>query len=267
MLRRARFFPLFALVFASACSSAATDPPTTTTPTEEIGSEETAVGDDTGVPTEDSGTEDTAAPPVDGAKPDTKNPVDTAVPPTDTPCTATQWYRDEDGDGFGDSSKTMSACTKPTGHVADKTDCDDKRADVKPGGAEVCDGVDNDCNGTIDGAGCATVAGSYTGTYEIYTAENLGSSVINEMRCTGTSALTIDFKTTPVVKGTVTCKYAGGLTAFGKTQDGTIEATVKPDGTLDGKLTHKFSSSSSGASPWRTADCSLLLSMVWTVKD
>jgi hypothetical protein len=29
-------------------------------------------------------------------------------------------------------------------------DCDDTRANVKPGGTEVCDGIDNDCNGSVD---------------------------------------------------------------------------------------------------------------------
>jgi hypothetical protein len=49
--------------------------------------------------------------------------------------------RDEDGDTFG-------ACLD---------DCDDARADAHPGLAEICDGLDNDCNGFVDdlaGCGC-----------------------------------------------------------------------------------------------------------------
>jgi hypothetical protein len=34
-------------------------------------------------------------------------------------------------------------------------DCDDSRPDVRPGGVEVCDGADNDCNGVVDdGTSC-----------------------------------------------------------------------------------------------------------------
>ncbi len=54
-------------------------------------------------------------------------------------------YRDADGDGFGDPED--GACTPQPGFVANADDCDDSRADVRPGEASVCnDGVDNDCD-------------------------------------------------------------------------------------------------------------------------
>ena len=71
----------------------------------------------------------------------------------------TTWYRDADGDGFGDATQTTETCadTPPAGYVADNTDCDDTRGDAYPGGTEVaCDGIDQDCaNGdsTPDGDG------------------------------------------------------------------------------------------------------------------
>ena len=37
----------------------------------------------------------------------------------------TTFYRDADGDGFGQMSMSMTACDRPTGYVADNTDCDD----------------------------------------------------------------------------------------------------------------------------------------------
>ena len=64
----------------------------------------------------------------------------------------TVWYADTDSDGYGDATLTLSACEAPTGYVADNTDCDDAATGVNPGAEEVCDGVDNDCNGTIDGS-------------------------------------------------------------------------------------------------------------------
>jgi hypothetical protein len=62
----------------------------------------------------------------------------------------TEWYTDADGDGAGDATTAVIACEAPAGTVAYATDCDDSRADVRPGAAERCDGVDQDCDGTPD---------------------------------------------------------------------------------------------------------------------
>ncbi|NBO32644.1 MAG: hypothetical protein EBV05_14015, partial [Cyanobacteria bacterium WB6_1B_304] len=62
----------------------------------------------------------------------------------------TTWYRDADGDGYGTSSLTTQTCTPPAGYVADSTDCDDMRGTIHPGATEVCDSIDNDCDGLID---------------------------------------------------------------------------------------------------------------------
>jgi len=63
---------------------------------------------------------------------------------------ATPWYADADGDGYGDPATAVSACTPPEGHVADATDCDDSHASAAPGLEEVCDELDNDCDGDVD---------------------------------------------------------------------------------------------------------------------
>jgi hypothetical protein len=155
-------------------------------------------------------------------------------------CTAQTYYADTDGDGFGDPNATSSACSKPYGYVTDKTDCNDKSATVNPKAAEVCNGADDNCDGVIDGPACATFAHDYAGSYTMHTTEKLGASVLHDITCTGTSALTIDLSKSPVVKGTVTCKYAGSIGGFSKTQGGTLEGNVQPDGTVTGKLTHQF---------------------------
>jgi len=64
---------------------------------------------------------------------------------------ATVWYADSDGDGHGDPDDRLTACAAPSGYVADGDDCDDTEPLSYGGAAELCDGVDNDCNGTVDG--------------------------------------------------------------------------------------------------------------------
>ncbi|MBM4392422.1 MAG: hypothetical protein FJ090_14975, partial [Deltaproteobacteria bacterium] len=60
------------------------------------------------------------------------------------------WYRDSDGDGYGDPGLDTSDCAAPSGYVADDSDCDDADEDISPGASEVCNGLDDDCDGTAD---------------------------------------------------------------------------------------------------------------------
>ena len=102
------------------------------------------------------------------------------------------WYADADGDGFGDLSSMQTACTQPTGFVLNNTDCNDADATVFPNALELCDGLDNDCDGglvpaesDVDGDGyteCTIDAGGWDG----------GSAVVGGSDCDDADA-TLNF--------------------------------------------------------------------------
>jgi len=61
-----------------------------------------------------------------------------------------RFYRDADGDGFGDLSNFIDALEQPNGYVSDNTDFDDNDSNSYPGAPEICDNKDNNGNGQID---------------------------------------------------------------------------------------------------------------------
>ena len=73
------------------------------------------------------------------------------------------YYRDADGDGYGDPANTTEADSAPDGYVSDNTDCDDTNADVNPGATEVCNGIDDNCDGQIDEGVMTTYYGDADG--------------------------------------------------------------------------------------------------------
>ena len=60
------------------------------------------------------------------------------------------WYPDFDADGFGNEAWPTSACEAPTGFIADGGDCDDTDSAVNPDADEVCNGLDDNCDGAVD---------------------------------------------------------------------------------------------------------------------
>ncbi|MBL8685151.1 MAG: hypothetical protein JNK05_38595 [Myxococcales bacterium] len=76
------------------------------------------------------------------------------------------FYRDLDGDGFGDRNAmgmadVVMGCSAPMGFAVNNTDCDDRRASINPGAREVCDlvaNVDENCSGMAEeDCGCGSV--------------------------------------------------------------------------------------------------------------
>ncbi len=71
-------------------------------------------------------------------------------PPSQTPECTSAFFLDADGDGHGDPTVWATACSAPSGYADTNDDCDDTNAVVHPGADEICDGVDDDCDGSID---------------------------------------------------------------------------------------------------------------------
>jgi len=66
------------------------------------------------------------------------------------PCVESIFYADNDGDGYGDLSLDSLACEAPIGFVFDSTDCNDVNPEIHPGIIDICNALDDNCNGLTD---------------------------------------------------------------------------------------------------------------------
>jgi hypothetical protein len=62
------------------------------------------------------------------------------------------FYADVDQDTYGNAASTVPSCdaTAPAGYVSNSTDCNDSDAAVNPAATEVCNAIDDDCDGQTD---------------------------------------------------------------------------------------------------------------------
>lgn len=63
---------------------------------------------------------------------------------------APEWYQDADGDGYGNNDETINACLIQFGYASEGNDCDDQNPELHPFATEICDQIDQDCDGLVD---------------------------------------------------------------------------------------------------------------------
>ncbi len=98
---------------------------------------------------------------------------------------AVTYYADADADGFGDATVSMVSCSAMAGFVTDNTDCDDTNAAVNPSATEVCDGTDNNCDGTIDEGLAVTY-------YADVDADGFGNPAVSMLSCSAMAGFVTD---------------------------------------------------------------------------
>lgn len=113
----------------------------------------------------------------DGRDQDCDNAIDDGVKLT--------FYRDADGDGYGTTLSTTQACQPPAGYVTSSSDCNDSNASVNPAASEVCDGVDQNCNGNVD-------EGKKTTFYRDADGDGYGNISVTTDACTPPSGFTVN---------------------------------------------------------------------------
>ena len=101
---------------------------------------------------------------------------------------ALTWYADDDGDGYGDLASTTLACTQPTGFGTDDTDCDDTDSAVHPGATELCNSIDDNCDGTVDEATATDAVDWYADT----DGDGYGDAATTERACAQPSGYETD---------------------------------------------------------------------------
>jgi len=79
----------------------------------------------------------------------------------DNELTQYTWYPDADGDGWGAEVDAEISCKIPDDGSAESGDCDDADATISPDAVDILDGLDNNCDGSIDFASLDDL-GSFT---------------------------------------------------------------------------------------------------------
>ncbi|MEQ1721371.1 MAG: MopE-related protein, partial [Nitrosomonas sp.] len=89
------------------------------------------------------------------------------------------FYADVDGDGFGNAASSVLACSAPLGYVTNSTDCDDNNAAINPAALEVCNGIDDNCDGLADDGL------TFVTYYADADGDTYGNALVSQSTCNG----------------------------------------------------------------------------------
>ncbi len=110
----------------------------------------------------------------DGIDNDCDGQVDEVTPET-VPLT---WYLDLDGDGYGspDTVSIVHSCDPQPGYALNSNDCNDNNAAVNPGATELCNGLDDNCDGNVE-------SGPIVAWYADVDGDGFGDAAVEVLTC------------------------------------------------------------------------------------
>ena len=158
------------------------------------------------------------------------------------------YYADNDGDTYG-AGRPASACAPIEGRVTNNADCDDSNVTVSPSAAESCNGIDDNCDGSVDEGACSAPAAEWSisqgGNGHWYrsivvpggvtwdSARLLAEAVGGRLACAETSAERAHLFTTftPQAEPASYVQWPGGTELFGPWLGGyQLPGSVEPIG-------------------------------------
>lgn len=158
------------------------------------------------------------------------------------------WWRDRDGDGYGDPGASVESCRAPEGYVDNNRDCDDGSVQVSPEIPEdPSDEIDNDCDGIVASTLPVSVSSSESCTpmvHEVQTDAAVKLRVFTTYRSAGRQAASVQINVrspqpvwiavqsyaavtwviTEETEGTVLGVISFGLSTFGSNNPSTVNA-------------------------------------------
>ena len=105
------------------------------------------------------------------------------------------WYADRDGDGFGAINDFQPDCLDPQDEteplnisdevdfILNNTDCNDSDSSVNPAAEELCDTVDNDCDGLLNEGQDSTAPANASTFYQDLDADGYGNPNATQIQC------------------------------------------------------------------------------------